>query len=78
MLYSEIIMQKLEIYCGSLSGPNVAPEVAAEKLCEMFFILIIHLKTLSISTYIWDSHEVTKAPRLLIVPPSYIIYSWEP
>lgn len=52
MLYSEIIMQKLEIYCGSLSGPNVAPEVAAEKLCEMFFILIIHLKTLSISTYI--------------------------
>lgn len=33
-LYSEMIMEKLGIYCGSLSGANIAPEVAAEKLCE--------------------------------------------
>ncbi|KAL4863024.1 hypothetical protein BDV12DRAFT_178023 [Aspergillus spectabilis] len=33
-LYSERIMEKLEIYCGALSGANIAPEVAAERLCE--------------------------------------------
>ncbi|KAJ6049531.1 hypothetical protein N7499_011877 [Penicillium canescens] len=33
-LYSEMIMEKLGIYCGSLSGANIAPEVAAENLCE--------------------------------------------
>ncbi|KAL4876961.1 NAD-dependent glycerol-3-phosphate dehydrogenase N-terminus-domain-containing protein [Aspergillus karnatakaensis] len=33
-LFSEMIMQKLEIYCGALSGANIAPEVAAERLCE--------------------------------------------
>ena len=27
-------MEKLGIYCGSLSGANIAPEVAAENLCE--------------------------------------------
>lgn len=29
-LYSELIMEKLGIYCGSLSGANIASEVAAE------------------------------------------------
>ncbi|KAJ0413080.1 NAD-dependent glycerol-3-phosphate dehydrogenase N-terminus-domain-containing protein [Aspergillus carlsbadensis] len=33
-LFSELIMQKLGIYCGALSGANIAPEVAAERLCE--------------------------------------------
>lgn len=33
-LYSELIMEKLAIYCGSLSGANIAPEVAAERFCE--------------------------------------------
>ncbi|RDW83571.1 glycerol-3-phosphate dehydrogenase family protein [Aspergillus mulundensis] len=33
-LYSERIMEKLHIYCGALSGANIAPEVAAERLCE--------------------------------------------
>ncbi|KAL2811381.1 NAD-dependent glycerol-3-phosphate dehydrogenase N-terminus-domain-containing protein [Aspergillus granulosus] len=33
-LYSELIMEKLGIYCGALSGANIAPEVAAERLCE--------------------------------------------
>lgn len=33
-LYSELIMEKLGIYCGSLSGANIATEVAAEKFCE--------------------------------------------
>ncbi|OQE37129.1 hypothetical protein PENCOP_c010G05883 [Penicillium coprophilum] len=33
-LYSELIMEKLGIYCGSLSGANIASEVAAETLCE--------------------------------------------
>lgn len=33
-LFSETIMEKLGIYCGSLSGANIAKEVAAEKWCE--------------------------------------------
>ncbi|KAL4803092.1 NAD-dependent glycerol-3-phosphate dehydrogenase N-terminus-domain-containing protein [Aspergillus unguis] len=33
-LFSEMIMEKLGIYCGALSGANIAPEVAAERLCE--------------------------------------------
>ncbi|KAE8149476.1 NAD-dependent glycerol-3-phosphate dehydrogenase N-terminus-domain-containing protein [Aspergillus avenaceus] len=33
-LFSELIMEKLGIYCGSLSGANIAPEVAAEKFSE--------------------------------------------
>ncbi|RHZ67733.1 uncharacterized protein CDV56_109038 [Aspergillus thermomutatus] len=33
-LFSELIMEKLGIYCGSLSGANIAPEVAAEEFCE--------------------------------------------
>ncbi|CAI7592172.1 unnamed protein product [Penicillium glandicola] len=33
-LYSEMIMEKLGIYCGSLSSANIAPQVAAENLCE--------------------------------------------
>ncbi|KAL4925329.1 glycerol-3-phosphate dehydrogenase family protein [Aspergillus undulatus] len=33
-LYSELVMEKLGIYCGALSGANIAPEVAAERLCE--------------------------------------------
>ncbi|KAL3473223.1 NAD-dependent glycerol-3-phosphate dehydrogenase N-terminus-domain-containing protein [Aspergillus californicus] len=33
-LFSEIIMEELGIYCGALSGANIAPEVAAERLCE--------------------------------------------
>lgn len=33
-LFSELIMEKLAIYCGSLSGANIAPEVAAERFCE--------------------------------------------
>lgn len=33
-LLSELIMEKLGIYCGSLSGANIAPEVAAEKFSE--------------------------------------------
>ncbi|KAL4778863.1 NAD-dependent glycerol-3-phosphate dehydrogenase N-terminus-domain-containing protein [Aspergillus varians] len=33
-LYSELIMEELGIYCGALSGANIAPEVAAERLCE--------------------------------------------
>ncbi|KAL4812689.1 NAD-dependent glycerol-3-phosphate dehydrogenase N-terminus-domain-containing protein [Aspergillus spinulosporus] len=33
-LFSELIMQKLGIYCGALSGANIAPDVAAERLCE--------------------------------------------
>ncbi|OQE18798.1 hypothetical protein PENFLA_c020G10538 [Penicillium flavigenum] len=33
-LYSELIMEKLGIYCGSLSGANIASEVAAENFCE--------------------------------------------
>jgi glycerol-3-phosphate dehydrogenase (NAD+) len=33
-LFSEQIMEKLGIYCGALSGANLAPEVAAEKWCE--------------------------------------------
>ncbi|KIX02253.1 glycerol-3-phosphate dehydrogenase (NAD(+)) [Rhinocladiella mackenziei CBS 650.93] len=33
-LFSEIITETLGIYCGALSGANLAPEVAAEKWCE--------------------------------------------
>lgn len=33
-LYSELIMEKLGIYCGALSGANIASEVAAERFCE--------------------------------------------
>jgi glycerol-3-phosphate dehydrogenase (NAD+) len=33
-LFSEIITEKLQIYCGALSGANIATEVAAEKWCE--------------------------------------------
>ncbi|KAL4788848.1 NAD-dependent glycerol-3-phosphate dehydrogenase N-terminus-domain-containing protein [Aspergillus venezuelensis] len=33
-LFSELVMEKLGIYCGALSGANIAPEVAAERLCE--------------------------------------------
>ncbi|RAK72283.1 glycerol-3-phosphate dehydrogenase family protein [Aspergillus fijiensis CBS 313.89] len=33
-LHSELIMERLGIYCGALSGANIAPEVAAEKFCE--------------------------------------------
>ncbi|KAJ5982812.1 hypothetical protein N7451_012912 [Penicillium sp. IBT 35674x] len=33
-LYSEMAMEKLQIYCGALSGANIAPEVAAEHFCE--------------------------------------------
>ncbi|KAE8393270.1 NAD-dependent glycerol-3-phosphate dehydrogenase N-terminus-domain-containing protein [Aspergillus alliaceus] len=33
-LFSELIMEKLGVYCGSLSGANIAPEVAAEKFSE--------------------------------------------
>jgi len=33
-LYSEMVMEKLQIYCGALSGANIAPEVAAENFCE--------------------------------------------
>ncbi|KAI9373926.1 NAD-dependent glycerol-3-phosphate dehydrogenase N-terminus-domain-containing protein [Aspergillus egyptiacus] len=33
-LYSHRIMDQLGIYCGALSGANIAPEVAAERLCE--------------------------------------------
>ncbi|KAK1145092.1 glycerol-3-phosphate dehydrogenase [Aspergillus melleus] len=33
-LYSELIMEKLGIYCGALSGANIATEVAAERFCE--------------------------------------------
>lgn len=33
-LYSELIMEELAIYCGSLSGANIATEVAAERFCE--------------------------------------------
>ncbi|KAI3061420.1 hypothetical protein CBS147343_9229 [Aspergillus niger] len=33
-LHSELIMERLGIYCGALSGANIAPEVAAEKFSE--------------------------------------------
>ncbi|SLM34543.1 glycerol-3-phosphate dehydrogenase [Lasallia pustulata] len=33
-LFSESIGAKLEIYCGALSGANIANEVAQEKFCE--------------------------------------------
>lgn len=33
-LFSETITEKLGIYCGALSGANIASEVAAEKWCE--------------------------------------------
>jgi glycerol-3-phosphate dehydrogenase (NAD+) len=33
-LFSELITEKLGIYCGALSGANIATEVAAEKFCE--------------------------------------------
>lgn len=33
-LFSDIIMEELGIYCGALSGANIAKEVAAEKFCE--------------------------------------------
>ncbi|KAL4889559.1 NAD-dependent glycerol-3-phosphate dehydrogenase N-terminus-domain-containing protein [Aspergillus ambiguus] len=33
-LFSEMIMERLAIYCGALSGANIAPEVAAERFCE--------------------------------------------
>ncbi|KAI9739575.1 MAG: glycerol-3-phosphate dehydrogenase [Cirrosporium novae-zelandiae] len=33
-LFSDVIEQKLGIYCGVLSGANIAPEVALEKYCE--------------------------------------------
>ncbi|KAL2315536.1 Glycerol-3-phosphate dehydrogenase [NAD(+)] [Schizosaccharomyces pombe] len=33
-LYSEVISEKLGIYCGVLSGANVANEVAREQFCE--------------------------------------------
>ncbi|KAJ5222825.1 uncharacterized protein N7469_009065 [Penicillium citrinum] len=33
-LYSEMVVEKLQIYCGALSGANIAPEVAAEHFCE--------------------------------------------
>ncbi|EAU37196.1 glycerol-3-phosphate dehydrogenase [Aspergillus terreus NIH2624] len=33
-LFSEMIMEHLAIYCGALSGANIAPEVAAERFCE--------------------------------------------
>lgn len=33
-LFSEIIGEKLGIYCGALSGANIANEVAQEKFCE--------------------------------------------
>ena len=33
-LYSDVIGKKLGIYCGALSGANIATEVAMEKFCE--------------------------------------------
>ncbi|MCJ1442330.1 MAG: glycerol-3-phosphate dehydrogenase [Stictis urceolatum] len=33
-LYSDVIGKKLGIYCGALSGANIANEVALEKFCE--------------------------------------------
>ncbi|KAI9890473.1 MAG: glycerol-3-phosphate dehydrogenase [Vezdaea aestivalis] len=33
-LFSEVIGEKLGIYCGALSGANIASEVAQEKWCE--------------------------------------------
>jgi glycerol-3-phosphate dehydrogenase (NAD+) len=33
-LFSEVIGEKLGIYCGALSGANIASEVAQEKFCE--------------------------------------------
>jgi len=33
-LFSDVIAQRLNIYCGALSGANVALEVAKEKFCE--------------------------------------------
>jgi len=33
-LFSDVIGQKLGIYCGALSGANIATEVALEKFCE--------------------------------------------
>ena len=33
-LFSDVIGRRLGIYCGALSGANIASEVAAEKFCE--------------------------------------------
>ncbi|KAK6344092.1 glycerol-3-phosphate dehydrogenase [Orbilia brochopaga] len=33
-LFSDVIGRKLSIYCGALSGANIANEVAQEKFCE--------------------------------------------
>lgn len=33
-LFSDVISERLNIYCGALSGANVALEVAKEKFCE--------------------------------------------